>query len=128
MANAVAAFMKQQRSGYIINTSSMAGKRALPVYGIYSASKFGLLGYAEALFKELIPYGIKVTTICPSTVATDMTKDFKISGKLMIQTSDMVSTVRFLLSLGHTAAIQEIMIQCTEFARIEIEAATEKFS
>jgi len=127
VANAVATFMKQQRSGYIINISSMAGKRALPVTGIYSASKYGLVGYAEALFKELLSYGIKVTTICPGTVATDMTKNVYLSDKLMIQTSDIVDTVRFLLSLGNTAAIQEILIQCTEFASKEIEAVTEKF-
>src|SRR3990167_9365582 len=45
VANAVASFMKKQRFGYIINISSMSGKRALPVNGIYSASKYGVVGY-----------------------------------------------------------------------------------
>lgn len=127
IGNAVASIMKNQKSGYIINIASMAGKRALPVNGIYSASKYGLVGYGEALFKELLPYGIKVTTICPSMVATDMTKDLKIPSELMIQPADIVQTVRYLLSIGKTSSIQEILVQCTEFSTKEIQAVTEKF-
>ncbi len=77
----VAEQMKKQSSGHIIYLASMGGKRAMPLAGIYCASKYGVVGYSEAQFKELVPYGIKVTAICPSFVATDMTKQFNFSSR-----------------------------------------------
>jgi len=65
VAKFVALQMKKQRSGYIFNVSSMSGKRAFPRYGVYAASKFGLVGYGEALLKELVAYGVKVTNLLP---------------------------------------------------------------
>lgn len=126
VGNAVALQMKKQQSGYIINLSSLAGKRGLPTHGIYSASKFGLAGYSESLFKELIPYGVKVTTICPSTVATEMTKSFPIDQQKMITTEDIVKTVNYLLSLGKTAVLQEVLIYCPIFEIMGLKSDSEK--
>jgi short-subunit dehydrogenase len=66
VAKHIAKYMKKQKSGYIINLSSMSGKRAVPAAGVYAATKFGLNGFAEALHKEMSIYGVKVTNICPS--------------------------------------------------------------
>lgn len=112
VANAVAAYMKSQKSGYILNVSSLAGKRGVPTSGVYCASKFGLVGYNEALFKELLPYGVIVTAICPSTVATDMTKTMALNQSLMITVDDIVKTVNYLLGLSATAAVPEVLISC----------------
>jgi NADP-dependent 3-hydroxy acid dehydrogenase YdfG len=49
MINAVLPFMRQQKRGHIINVSSLTGLSAIPFLGIYSASKFALEGYTEAL-------------------------------------------------------------------------------
>ncbi len=56
--------------GRIVNISSMAGVRALPFLGPYSASKFGLEGYSESLRRELLLYGIDVIIIGPGPVRT----------------------------------------------------------
>jgi NAD(P)-dependent dehydrogenase (short-subunit alcohol dehydrogenase family) len=56
--------------GRIVNISSMAGVRALPFLGPYSASKFGLEGYSESLRRELLLYGIDVIVIGPGPVKT----------------------------------------------------------
>lgn len=114
VATAVAQQMKKQKSGYIINMASLAGKRTFSNLGAYSASKFGLLGFNEALFKEMLAYRVKVTAICPSIVNTPMTKDFDMPNRIKIQPHDIVKTVNYLLSLDFNSAIKDIDINCAE--------------
>jgi NAD(P)-dependent dehydrogenase (short-subunit alcohol dehydrogenase family) len=61
MVNAVLPFMRQQGRGHIINVSSLSGLSAIPFLGIYSASKFALEGYTEALRHEVKPFNIHVS-------------------------------------------------------------------
>jgi NAD(P)-dependent dehydrogenase (short-subunit alcohol dehydrogenase family) len=61
MVNAVLPFMRQQEHGHIINVSSLSGLSAIPFLGIYSASKFALEGYTEALRHEVKPFNIQVS-------------------------------------------------------------------
>lgn len=63
--------LKQKQSGHIINISSIAGLEAYPQVSAYSASKFAVKGFSEALYKELRDFGIKVTCIYPGSVKTD---------------------------------------------------------
>jgi NAD(P)-dependent dehydrogenase (short-subunit alcohol dehydrogenase family) len=104
--------MKEQRSGYIINISSVCGKVGFSGTGMYSASKFGLLGLNDSLFHELIPFGIRVTALCPSWVDTDMAEHCPFPAEDRIQTSDILKTVRFLLSLDQGATVKELVIEC----------------
>jgi short-subunit dehydrogenase len=64
--------MQRQGEGVIINIASIAGKRAIPLLSVYSASKFAIVGLGEALRAELHHAwpGIKVCTICPPSVNT----------------------------------------------------------
>jgi short-subunit dehydrogenase len=104
--------MKEQKSGYIFNMSSLVGKRALPSNGGYCASKSAVIGLSQALFFELLPYNIKVTVLCPGTVDTDMTKKLDMPCENKIPTSDIALTLDYLLSLSSVAAIENIDIQC----------------
>jgi short-subunit dehydrogenase len=61
MVNAVLPRMRQQQRGHIINVSSLSGLTAIPFLGIYSASKFALEGYPEALRQEVKPFNIQVS-------------------------------------------------------------------
>jgi NAD(P)-dependent dehydrogenase (short-subunit alcohol dehydrogenase family) len=61
MVNAVLPLMRQQKRGHIINVSSLTGLTAAPFLGIYSASKFALEGYTEALRQEIKPFNIHVS-------------------------------------------------------------------
>jgi NAD(P)-dependent dehydrogenase (short-subunit alcohol dehydrogenase family) len=61
MVNAVLPLMRQQKRGHIINVSSLTGLTAVPFLGIYSASKFALEGYTEALRQEIKPFNIHVS-------------------------------------------------------------------
>ncbi|GAB7548823.1 oxidoreductase [Cupriavidus sp. 8B] len=68
---AVLPFMRERRSGHILNVTSMGGLMTFPGVGIYNASKFALEGINEALSKEVRPFGIKVTAIEPGAFRTD---------------------------------------------------------
>jgi NAD(P)-dependent dehydrogenase (short-subunit alcohol dehydrogenase family) len=61
MVNAVLPLMRQQTRGHIINVSSLSGLTAIPFLGIYSASKFALEGYTEALRQEVKPFNVQVS-------------------------------------------------------------------
>jgi NAD(P)-dependent dehydrogenase (short-subunit alcohol dehydrogenase family) len=72
---AVLPTMRQQRSGIIINISSMSGLAGIPSQSIYSATKFAVEGMSEALSYELEPFGIKVVLIEPGVINTEFVKD-----------------------------------------------------
>ncbi len=71
VTNAVLPIMRAQRSGHIVNISSVGGMVAYPGVGFYNATKFAVTGYSEALAKEVGALGIKVTVIAPSGFRTD---------------------------------------------------------
>lgn len=70
-ARAVLPQMYKQGSGHIINMSSLAGWAAPPLYTVYSAAKFGVRGFTEALRREAAPFGVKVSAIYPGSAATE---------------------------------------------------------
>jgi short-subunit dehydrogenase len=63
--------MRSQGGGRIINISSLAGRTAFPLGGLYSASKFALEGLSDALRMELAPFNISVSVVEPGPVRTD---------------------------------------------------------
>jgi NADP-dependent 3-hydroxy acid dehydrogenase YdfG len=73
-ARAVLPHMYKQGSGHIINMSSVAGWAAPPLYSVYSAAKFGVRGFTEALRREASPFGVKVSAIYPGGAATEFQK------------------------------------------------------
>ena len=73
-SRSAARIMKENMWGRIINTASQTGKVAWPGWGIYSVSKFAVVGLTQVMALELAPYNITVNAICPGTMFTDMTK------------------------------------------------------
>ena len=63
--------MREQRSGHIIQVSSIGGVNAFPMVGLYHASKWGLEGMSQALAQEVAGFGIKVTLVEPTGFSTD---------------------------------------------------------
>ena len=100
---------------HVIPIASRNGKIGVAGLGGYTASKFGLVGLGEVLYRELAAQGIKVTTLCPGWVNTDMA-----SGEgcvhppeKMIQPEQIAATMRWLLSLGPSVSIMEVLLECT---------------
>lgn len=77
MAKACIVPMMKQKSGNIINISSISGVVGLPRQVNYSSAKAGEIGLTKSLAKEVAQYGVRVNAIAPGFIDTDMTKDLK---------------------------------------------------
>jgi short-subunit dehydrogenase len=75
MCRAVLPVMRRQKAGYIVNIGSIGGLIAIPFQGFYSASKFALEGFSEALRLELRPFGIHVVLLEPGDHRTAFTQN-----------------------------------------------------
>ena len=111
---AIIPVMKKQGYGYIFNVASRAAKIGFEGSGFYAASKFGLLGLTESLYREFSKLNIKVTALCPSYVNTPMAIEAgaPMEGEEMIQPEDLAITIKYLLSLSKDAYVRELMIDC----------------
>jgi meso-butanediol dehydrogenase/(S,S)-butanediol dehydrogenase/diacetyl reductase len=69
---AVRYFLKTEKKGVIVNTASLAAKVGAPLLAHYSASKFAVLGWTQALAREVAAQGIRVNAVCPGFVKTSM--------------------------------------------------------
>ena len=69
--------MAAQQDGTIVNVSSLMGKIAAPTMATYSATKFAILGFTQALRSELAAYNVRVTALLPSLTDTDMVRDLE---------------------------------------------------
>ncbi|WP_009545249.1 SDR family NAD(P)-dependent oxidoreductase [Crocosphaera subtropica] len=74
MTRLIAKRMAYRQQGTIVNVSSLMGKIAAPTMATYSATKFALLGFTQALRGELAPYNIRVVALLPSLTDTDMVR------------------------------------------------------
>jgi NADP-dependent 3-hydroxy acid dehydrogenase YdfG len=68
----IAAALPQQKSGHIINVSSVAGHKAGPGFAVYAATKHAVRALSEGLRQEVKPYNIRTTVISPGAVATEL--------------------------------------------------------
>jgi len=76
-ARQVLPIMRKQKSGHIINTSSQAGLVALPGSSIYSATKFGVVGFSDALRRGLRGSGVHVSAFCPGFTPSEINPGLK---------------------------------------------------
>jgi NAD(P)-dependent dehydrogenase (short-subunit alcohol dehydrogenase family) len=104
---------KEHRNALVINTSSLSGKQGEAWLSVYSATKHGVIGFTQAMNKELANDGIKSTALAPGFVDTPMTDFVKgmIPAQDMIQVSDIAESVRFLLRLTPGCVVPEIVFQ-----------------
>ena len=104
---AIITFLKQ-KSGNIVNITSVSGVVGLPRQTNYAASKAGIIGFTKALAREVALYGIRVNAVAPGFIETDMIKDLKEEHKAQIlkhvplarlgQPQEVAKAVKFLVS------------------------------
>jgi NAD(P)-dependent dehydrogenase (short-subunit alcohol dehydrogenase family) len=101
----------EHRNALVVNTASVSGKHGEAWISVYSATKHGVVGFTEAMNVELKDRGIKSTALCPAWVDTPMTDFIKseVPADTMIQTEDIVESVRFLLRLSPGCLVPEIV-------------------
>ena len=81
MIQEVAPIMREQKSGHIINISSIAGRIGFPISPAYISSKFALEGLSESLRFELMPFGVNVIIIEPGMIKTNFFEPMKLGEK-----------------------------------------------
>ncbi|CUX58193.1 oxidoreductase [Agrobacterium genomosp. 13] len=75
VTRAILPHMRRQRSGHILNFSSIGGYFGFPGWGVYGSTKFAVEGLSESLAAEVAPFGIKVTIVEPGFFRTDFLND-----------------------------------------------------
>jgi NAD(P)-dependent dehydrogenase (short-subunit alcohol dehydrogenase family) len=101
----------EHKNALVVNTSSISGKRGEAWLSVYSATKHGVVGWTEAMNKELGAEGIKSTALCPAFVDTPMTDFVKehVAAEDMIRPEDIAEAVRYLLKTSPACVIPEMM-------------------
>jgi NAD(P)-dependent dehydrogenase (short-subunit alcohol dehydrogenase family) len=101
----------EHKNALVVNTASIAGKFGQGWTSVYSATKHGVVGWTEAMNKELAPQGIKSTALCPAFVDTPMTDYAKehVPAEEMIRPEDISEAVRYLLMVSPACIVPEMM-------------------
>ena len=108
----VVPIMREQGSGHIINISSVAGKRGLPLSGIYSATKFALDAITQALRLELKDSGIDVSIINPAATDTSFADN--------IRRSDVGGRFKPLGHMQSSEKVAQVIVDCVRNPKIEV--------
>ena len=101
----------EHKNALVVNTSSISGKRGEAWLSVYSATKHAVVGWTEAMNKELGADGIKSTALCPAFVDTPMTDFAKehVPADEMIRPDDIAEAVRYLLKVSPACVVPEMM-------------------
>ena len=112
LVRAVLPYMRQNDFGDIVNISSQAGKHGYADVPSYCASKFGLLGYAEALRDDLGKTGanIRVFNFCPGLVDVENTKPDQKPRAGFIHVANIARTLMYVLSLDRNVVLEDLNI------------------
>lgn len=105
-----------KNEGDIFNVSSTAGLAGNPSTSAYSASKFAVIGMSESLMKEVRKNNIRVTTFTPSTIASDMSKELKLTDgdpERVLQPEDFAELLVATLKFPRRALIKSAAIWST---------------
>jgi NADP-dependent 3-hydroxy acid dehydrogenase YdfG len=116
-------YMKQQKSGHIINVSSVVGHKVGPGFAVYAATKHAVCALSEGLRQEVKPYNIRTTIISPGVIATELPDtvtepDFaervrSLYKELAIPAESFARTVAFVMSQPDDVDINEILFRPT---------------
>ncbi len=115
--------MIPQRSGHIVNISSVAGRVGIPGWSVYCATKWAVVGFSESIRKELIKYNIRVTVIEPGVVTTEwgenMPEEWIRSRASMraLKAVDVAEAIYYVVTQPEYVSVNELLIRPTEQER-----------
>lgn len=111
LSKAVAPSMIARKRGDIINISSLAGVNAFKGGGLYCASKWGLQGLSACMAEDLRGYGIRVSTICPGSVATEFSGTSPKDPAKVLSPDDVAHAVETIVTQGPKSFISQLQIR-----------------
>lgn len=111
VSRAVAPSMISRKSGDIINISSLAGVNAFKGGGLYCASKWGLQGLSACMAEDLRGHGIRVSTICPGSVATEFSGSGPKDPSKVLSPEDIAHAVETIVMQGPKSFISQLQIR-----------------
>jgi len=120
ITRAVLPYMRAQKSGHILQVSSIGGRIGNAGLTMYQAAKFGLSGFSEALRKEVAPLGIKVTSVEPGGFRTDWAGASMSFAPDIADYDDTIGGIKAFLTsgkfepVGDPAKAAQAMIQIAE--------------
>jgi len=117
-------YMKQQKSGHIINVSSVAGHKVRPGSAVYAATKTAVLVISEGLRQEVKPYNIRTTVISPGAIATELPDSItepdiaenirKFVSEIALPAESFARAVAFAMSQPEDMDVNEILFRPTK--------------
>jgi 3-oxoacyl-[acyl-carrier protein] reductase len=107
----VAPSMIRRRKGDIINISSLAGRNAFAGGGIYCASKWGLQGLSACMAEDLREFGIRVSVVCPGSVATEFSGRGPKDPSKALLPEDVAHAVALILTQGPQSFLSEVQLR-----------------
>lgn len=110
-SSVMAPVFKAQKSGTIINVSSVCATHCWPEWSVYAAAKAGVRNFSKSLYTELQPYGVRVSCIIPAAAATGFHKAAHMDSiKAALQPEDIADTAVYIASLPDRAVVEEVTV------------------
>jgi 3-oxoacyl-[acyl-carrier protein] reductase len=114
MMRAFVPLMIATGAGHIVNISSLAGKNALPLGAVYSASKWALNGLTYSAAEELRAHNIRVSVICPGSVDTEFSPHAGKTPDRMLKPEDVAHVVIMLVTQRPQSFVSEVLLRPTQ--------------
>jgi len=111
VSKAVAPSMIARGRGDIVNISSLAGKNTFAGGGIYCASKWGLQGLAGCMAEDLRAFGIRVSLVCPGSVATEFSGRGLKDPTKVLKPEDVAHAVSMIVLQGRQSFLSEVHLR-----------------
>jgi 3-oxoacyl-[acyl-carrier protein] reductase len=111
VSRAVVPSMIRRGSGDIINISSLAGKNTFAGGGLYCASKWGVVGLSGCMAEDLREHGIRVSVICPGSVATEFSGRGAKDPSKVLSPEDVAHAVEAIVTQGPRSFLSEIHVR-----------------
>lgn len=111
VSRAVAPSMIQRGAGDIVNISSLAGRNAFAGGGIYCASKWGLQGLSACMAEDLREHGIRVSIICPGSVATEFSPRGSKDPAKVLSPEDVAHAVEMIVTQSPQSFLSEVHLR-----------------
>ena len=117
--------MRRTGSGHIVNISSVAGRVGFPTGAVYTATKFGVVGFSEALRRETVAAKIRVTVIEPGAVATELidhvtdpatkaTVQAWQATMRQLKAEDIAAAILYAVSQPDHVSVNEVLVRPTD--------------